>query len=75
MKTSGLEFISLTCQVARMMAMRRARHRCEHVDGNKRCSEVLFLDAHHLTYDRHGHEEPEDLMIVCRYHHKQIHGH
>jgi hypothetical protein len=27
-----------------------------------------------LTYHRYGKELPEDLMILCRNHHIQIHG-
>jgi hypothetical protein len=70
------ESISSTCHQARLMAIMRAQHRCEHVspDGS-RCDQYVCLDAHHLTYERYGHERPEDLMIVCRDHHKQIHGH
>ena len=49
---------------------------CEHVDFNgNRCSSCLNLDAHHLTYERFGNELPEDLMILCRTHHIELHGH
>jgi hypothetical protein len=49
---------------------------CEHVDGHgNRCCSCLNLDAHHLTYVRFGNELPEDLMILCRFHHVELHGH
>ena len=69
------DFTSKTCQIARSMAMTRARHMCEHIDdlGN-RCASCLDLDAHHLIYHRYGEELPEDLMILCRNHHIKIHG-
>lgn len=65
-----------TCPCARRMAMIRAQWACEHVDSlGNRCMSCMDLDAHHLTYARYGHEDPEDLMIVCRAHHIEIHGH
>lgn len=45
--------------------------------GNKceRCSgEGLVLDGHHLTYKRFMNELPEDVMLVCRRCHDEIHG-
>ena len=71
-----LGFTSLACTVAKSVAMRRARWMCEHVDFNgNRCCSCLNLDAHHLTYERFGNELPEDLMILCRTHHIELHGH
>lgn len=31
------------------------------------------LDLHHLTYERFGHEPPEDLVLICRICHKAVH--
>jgi hypothetical protein len=42
-------------------------NRCE------RCGETERLDAHHLTYDRIGHERDEDLMVLCRECHFSLH--
>jgi len=71
-----LGFTSLACTVAKSVAMSRAKWMCEHLDrhGNRCCS-CLNLDAHHLTYVRFGNELPEDLMILCRFHHVELHGH
>jgi hypothetical protein len=69
-------FASSTCRVARDQAMIRANWTCEHVDHRgRRCTEFLQLDAHHLTYERFGSEDPDDLMILCRRHHIELHGH
>jgi len=44
-------------------------YKCERCDCKKR------LQVHHLTYDRYGgDEEPEDLIILCGYHHRLEHG-
>lgn len=30
------------------------------------------LDVHHLTYDRFGREELDDLVLLCRDCHKEV---
>lgn len=37
------------------------------------CSGAIQL--HHLTYDRVFHEDSDDLMPLCRRHHRQLHHH
>ena len=32
------------------------------------------LQVHHLTYDRYGHEEPTDVLLLCRECHERRHG-
>src|SRR5688500_7171307 len=32
------------------------------------------VDAHHLTYQRVGHEWPDDLVALCSTHHELIHN-
>ena len=46
----------------RFWAIERARNQC------KECGEGLGteLDVHHVTYERLGHELPEDLVVLCR---------
>jgi len=36
--------------------------------------ETAPLDVHHKTYDRFGHEEPDDLEVLCRPCHEERHG-
>lgn len=49
-------------------AKRRAGHRCERPG----CESKGALDVHHKRYDR-GNESPEDLVVLCRMHHKEVH--
>lgn len=44
-------------------AKRAAGDRCQVCNRHK--SEVT-LDAHHRTYERLGHERPEDVTVLCR---------
>jgi 5-methylcytosine-specific restriction endonuclease McrA len=45
-------------------------HKCE------RCNRTRGLQVHHLCYDRYGgDEEPDDLIILCAYHHQLEHNH
>ena len=38
-----------------------------------RCPETSGLAHHHVTYARYGGAElPEDIAVVCRYHHAQL---
>lgn len=32
------------------------------------------LDVHHLTYERFGHEDIDDLLSLCRRCHQEVHG-
>jgi hypothetical protein len=42
-------------------AKKRAGYRCQV------CNEGgVTLDAHHRTYERLGHERPEDITVLCR---------
>lgn len=40
----------------------------------EKCSSRKNIAVHHLHYDNIFNEEPEDLIILCGYHHAQIHG-
>ena len=44
-------------------AKRRAGYRCQVCN---RSSREAVLDAHHRTYERLGHERPEDITVLCR---------
>lgn len=44
-------------------AKRRAKFRCQVC--NRGPSDGIRLNAHHRTYDRLGHEEPEDITVLC----------
>jgi len=51
----------------RYQALDRAKHRCQLCNSSKR------LDVHHRTYENLGHEEPEDLIVLCRKCHEHFH--
>ena len=38
------------------------------------CGRRRTLQVHHLTYDRYGHEEPTDVLMLCRDCHERRHG-
>lgn len=38
------------------------------------CGSRNDLHAHHLTYERRGHEAPEDLQVLCKDCHAKAHG-
>jgi len=38
------------------------------------CGSKAKLQIHHLTYENWGNEEPDDLIILCGYHHCLEHG-
>lgn len=46
-------------QRIRREALARARHRCALCPSRKR------LEVHHRTYARKGHENPEDVVVLC----------
>jgi len=57
----------------------RAKRHAAIVRAGYRCAVCrrLYLDerklqVHHVTYDRLGHERPEDLMVLCRRHHRRV---
>ena len=37
------------------------------------CSSEENLNTHHRTYDNIGHEDPKDLIVLCRECHKEFH--
>lgn len=55
-------------QDTRRRALVKAGHRCE------RCRARDGLEVHHLTYERKGHELPEDLTVLCRRCHEAAHS-
>lgn len=46
-------------QEVRAAALERAGHRCQ------LCYSKVRLEVHHRTYERLGHEEPDDLIVLC----------
>jgi len=56
-------------RIMRLSILRRSNGVCE------RCNVKKAKDVHHLTYDRLGHEDPADLLAVCRECHDELHGH
>ncbi len=40
----------------------------------EKCGETKYLQVHHLSYKNIFHEEPEDLMILCKSCHKKEHN-
>lgn len=55
-------------KITRAAALRRAGYKCEICGSSKE------LNVHHLTYKNIGNERPEELKVLCYYHHKMIHG-
>jgi 5-methylcytosine-specific restriction endonuclease McrA len=45
-------------------AKERARFRCQVCNRSR--DEGARLEAHHRTYERLGHERPEDITVLCR---------
>lgn len=48
-------------------ALARAGHRCQ------ACGSAHRLDVHHRSYARLGHENPDDLRVLCRNCHERVH--
>lgn len=48
----------------RRAALIRANHCCAH------CGATRNLEVHHLDYTYLGEEMPEDLVVLCRFHHE-----
>ena len=55
-------------QAIRADVIERANYRCE------RCGQPWGLEVHHETYERVGHEQPDDLVCLCRDCHRAAHG-
>jgi 5-methylcytosine-specific restriction endonuclease McrA len=56
-------------KVKRTQALIRAGYRCQ-----MGASHDGPLDVHHNTYQNYGNERPQDLVVLCRSCHEQIHG-
>lgn len=52
----------------RRRALIRAGHLCQW------CGSAQLLQVHHRTYDRLGHEQPDDLTVLCDPCHSTHHG-
>lgn len=48
-------------------AKRRAGYKCQ-LCGNKK-----YLQVHHNNYNNIGHEESQDLIVLCKYCHSKYH--
>lgn len=51
----------------RSEALDRAGHRCQ------LCCSKIKLNVHHNNYDNLWHEDPKDLIVLCRYCHAKFH--
>jgi 5-methylcytosine-specific restriction endonuclease McrA len=51
-------------------------HEVKLLRGNRceDCGATTNLEAHHLTYERRGHEASDDLRVLCRECHAKTHG-
>jgi len=47
-------------RLLRWLKLMQVGFKCQH------CGAIRRLDAHHLTYDRFGHERLADIEILCR---------
>lgn len=54
---------------------RQKRLKCFERDGYRCCicGSAKNLRAHHLTYERIGHEDADDLLTVCKKCHEKLH--
>lgn len=51
-------------------ALLRSNSRCEWISiVGDRCQNTMSLKFHHRTYDRYGHELPDDFSVLCPAHH------
>jgi hypothetical protein len=55
-------------QLKRQEAITSASNRCQ------LCNSAERLEVHHRTYERRGHELPEDLTVLCDKCHGKFHG-
>jgi hypothetical protein len=49
-------------------ALQRAAYKCQACSSKNE-----ILDVHHNSYDRLGHEDPSDLIVLCRPCHARVH--
>jgi len=54
-------------RIRRAAALERAGQRCQVCCSSER------LEVHHRTYERLGHEQPADLVVLCRRCHQVFH--
>jgi hypothetical protein len=54
-------------QIRRSQALKDAKNRCQ------LCYSTKLLNVHHKTYERRGHELPEDLIVLCNDCHAKHH--
>lgn len=52
----------------RLAALERAEYLCQ------LCGEHDSLEVHHLSYERLGNEDPNDLFVICKSHHWMEHN-
>lgn len=55
-------------QTVRGAALKRANYQCE------KCKSAKNLEVHHITYKRLGYELPEDLIVLCKDCHENVHS-
>ena len=55
-------------KIRRLRALKKADNKCN------RCDSSIFLQVHHLSYDRLFAEEDRDLEVLCRSCHEKEHG-
>lgn len=55
-------------QTVRDAALKRANYQCE------KCKSAKNLQVHHITYKRLGYELPEDLIVLCKDCHENVHS-
>ena len=55
-------------QSVRDAALKRANYQCE------KCKSAKNLEVHHITYKRLGYELPEDLIVLCKDCHENVHS-
>lgn len=55
-------------QTVRDAALKRANYQCE------KCKSAKNLEVHHITYKRLGYELPEDLIVLCKDCHENVHS-
>ena len=58
----------------RRLALSAAGHRCARCDDDGRTTIDVFLEVHHLTYERLGRERLEDVEVLCTNCHMVEHG-
>ena len=61
----------------RDLAYKRSGFKCEHcgLEPPKEGSYLpIIFDVHHLTYERLGYEDQEDLQVLCRNCHRKVHS-